>query len=184
MNGSARDDHRNAQSSGDASDPFDEFDDRESAVSQRLVRALIVAVSILIAVILLGIPIIRIIDAGGDRDRESAIREAREYVADQFTTATLDARSARAARQWTRPSLHELVEQIVGFLQASDPNIISGSEAAHAPVSCSPADPPQAECFQSWLRRPGEPDIIRIEFAVAIYGGAATVVTLRRIRAV
>jgi hypothetical protein len=159
----------------------DESEDDDAGMSdKRLLRASVWLLTIFLVVIMIGIPVLRALETR-DNDPDTAIRAARAYVADRFTVDVLTDRSVRAAVQWARPSLHQQVEEIVRSLQASDPDRITGAEASHAPVACTPADPPQAECYQSWLRQPGQPEIIRIEFAVAIYDGQATVVALREV---
>jgi len=166
----------------------DEFDDDDRGASQ-LFRVSVWLVSIVIVLVLIGIPVLGAIDTSrsegdGRRDRESAMRAERAFVADQFVTAALAERAQRAASEWTRPSLHDDVDALVGFLNAREPGRLLNSEATLAPVACSTADPPGADCFQAWLRQPNGPEIVRIEFAVAIFNGEATVVTLRRIAAI
>lgn len=187
MDERGRNTDRDAVEEPDEFGGFDDYGDEDvsGGGQSHLLRASVWLLSIFIILILIAIPVLRAIDASNNAgDRDDALQAAREYVADQFATDSLGERATRAASQWTRPSLHDEVAEIVGFLRASDPELVMSSEVSHAPVSCASSEPPGAACFQAWLRQPNGPEIIRIEFAVAIFDGAATVVSLRRIAAI
>jgi hypothetical protein len=163
----------------------EEFDDEEDDEAihrqQRRMRWVIGVVSALVIFSLAAIPVLRIIEFNQDSDPAAAARDARSYVATQFSDAALEHRSTRRAMQWAQPGLYDQVDAIVGFLQTQNEATLADTDSSVARVSCSPPVRVNTECFQAWLRKPGASDVIRIQFTVGIVDGEASVVDVRRV---
>jgi hypothetical protein len=168
-------------------DPFEEpnyenIDEERAHESHRTLRAAIWIVSGLIVFVMVGLPVLNIVQDSRRNNREAAVRDAREHVAVQFTAAALDRRSTRGALQWVHPSLSDEVDELVSYLRTRGEATLDGAEASLARVECGPNPYQESECFQAWLRQPGDaatPDIIRIWMIVAIVDGQARVVAIQ-----
>lgn len=161
---------------------FDRVDDREDDArrdSSGALRGVVWIVSAIVMIALVGLPLLRAIDARGDGRGESADAGARSRVAAQFAFAALDERSAPRAARWALPTLEQRIAAIVAFLQSLGDDSLEGAETALASVACGADAARERECFHAWLGRPGGPELIRLRFIVETVDGEATVVALR-----
>lgn len=154
------------------------IDEEPERGNERALRVIVALVSAIVISALVIVPVLRYLTLSDeDRDPETAARQARRYVAEQFANAALGARSTRDAAHWALPGLEDTIDaEIVGYLQSRDPSLVDGARVTLASSGCQAGTPPRAECFQAWLQRPGDVELIRIAFAVAIASGRATVV--------
>jgi hypothetical protein len=167
--------------------PFDdepEFDNLDEEEAQQRTQALRIAlgvIALIVVTILVILPVLRVLAFDDDADREKGARSARLFVAEQFSVAILELRSTRRATHWVTPGMYERVDQLVAYLQTREEGALDGAERSLARVDCAAVVVERAECFHAWLHRPGEPEILRIRFMVAIVDGAATVVDVSRV---
>lgn len=162
------------------------IDDEEAARSRPWLRTSVWLLSIFILIVFVTLPLLRIFvwADDGPSDHDTAARDARSFVATQFTTDALEARSVSAAQRWVQPELAETVDQIVGRLQATSPALIAGSHARVARAACREPAPNNAECFHAWLARAGQPEIIRVELVIGIVDGTATIIDLQTVASI
>lgn len=162
------------------------IDDAEAARSRPWIRTSVWLLSIFILITFVSLPLVRIFiwADDGPSDHDSAARDARSFVATRFTADALEARSVSLAQRWVQPELAETVEQIVGRLQATAPDLIAGSTARVARAACREPAPNNAECFHAWLARAGQPELIRVELVIGIIDGTATIIGLQTVASV
>jgi hypothetical protein len=133
-------------------------------------------VSFLVAIVFVSLPVLRTLPSDDRNDPDTARRDARRFVAQQFATDALEHRSTRRAVEWVVPELHADVDEIVGYLQSREPAVLEGAELSVAASTCGARSRGDAECFHAWLYRAGRGEVIRIRFDVAIVDGRARVV--------
>jgi hypothetical protein len=157
--------------------------DEEAARPNTVLRVGFWTLSVVVLAVFIALPLLRIaIWADDDTSQPGdAVRDARGFVATQFTHDALEARSVSAAQRWVQPDVEPTVEEIVGRLQATSPALMVDSRAAFARATCRHAVPDHAECFQAWLAQPGQPELIRVEVVIGIVDGSATVIGLESI---
>lgn len=144
-------------------------------------KLLIAPIAILIASMLIGLPLLRILSANGDDDalRMQAAIDARGQVALLFSSALLESRSATIAGRYAVSELHPQVDDIVADLRRRDADELRGALATTERVACqSPSE--GHECFVARLARRGESPVIEIRITVGIVGGAARVIAIER----
>lgn len=167
---------------------YENVDDAElaRADSGSWLRWLIWGGSALIVLAMVAVPALRLLD---DYNRSRAepndtAQAARTSVALRFSSAMLDDRSARVAIAYAEPELRGAIEQLIGSLQERDARDLDGAQVALARVACVGETVRGSECFQSWLRQPGQPEVMRIRFTVAVIEGQARVVAVERVASV
>ena len=140
-------------------------------------------VSFVLGIVLVSLPVLRALPSSEeDADPQEAARDARHYVAQQFTADALERRSTSRAARWAAPALYQQVDAVVGFLQTRDPAQLAGTEASVA--SCGARADADGECFHAWLSSPGQPEVIRVRFDVAIIDGRARIVRLEIVQTI
>jgi hypothetical protein len=163
---------------------YENIPDEEAHEHNQWLRVLLGVIALLIVSALVVLPVLRVLAANDDLDPEQGARDARQYVAERFSEAVLEQRSTWRSTHWAVPDLHADVDRVVAYLQTRDETLLAGAERSLAPVTCIPEQVShfeRPECFQAWLRKPGDGEIVRIAFVVAIADNAARVVDVTRL---
>jgi hypothetical protein len=163
---------------------YENIPDEKASEQTEWLRIALGVIALLIILALVAVPIFRVLAANGGGDQERGTRDARLFVAQQFTTAILERRSTSRAVFWAPPELHADIDRVVAYLQTRDPQQLDGAEVSLARVACMAGQErhfDRPECFQAWLRKPGAAEVVRIAFVVAIADNAARVVALSRL---
>lgn len=173
------------QPSGAYDHEYENVAEEEIPDRRGTLRVAVWAVSAVIALVMVALPVIRVIDWGdGDDDTDSSASEARAFVATRFTSDALVRLSPTAAARWAIPSLRDEIESIVSDLQQRPAADLRGAAVSVARVECDDGTDSDSECFHAWVRQPGAADLIRIAFVVSIVNGDARVIEIERINAV
>lgn len=142
-------------------------------------RLLLGTLGLLLAVSLLGIPVLRIVQSDDERTgNRSGL--ATENTALLFSNAVLERRSISRAMQVARPELRAQVDELIGELQLRDASDLAGAASALSEVRCEHTWPPGSVCYEAALAQPGRPPILAIRFAISDVQGLAIVVALSR----
>jgi hypothetical protein len=156
-------------------------DDTPDGTSNDLIPKLLIApIAIIIATMLIGLPVLRIISTNDNDDsmRLQAAAEARQQVALLFSSAALESRSINIAERYAVADVHAQVNTLVADLRRRDPEELRNAVSTTERVTCrSPVE--DNECFVSRLARPGEESLAEIRFTVGIVGGSARVVAIQ-----
>lgn len=155
-------------------------DDGGSPAREALLRPVVWLLTIFIVLVLLALPVMRALTAGRSDNPTAAARDARAYVATQFSEAALERRSTRLAAEWALGELRGQIDIVVADLQLRDAAEVEGAKATveRAPCRAGAAPQPDTECFRARLSRPDGALVTSIRFAVAIVDGRATVVAV------
>ena len=144
-----------------------------------LPRLLIAPIAILIATVMIGLPVLRILTAGDDDTtiRQQAANQARGQVAVLFASAVLESRSVTIAQRYAVEDAHERMRVIINDLQRREPGDLAGAVSSTARTACQNGEPGQ-ECFVARLARSGEDAVVEMPFVVGIVDGVARVVSI------
>ena len=155
--------------------------DQEEVPSTLLPKLLIAPIAILIATMMIGLPVLRILTADTDdaTERNQTASDVRGQVAVLFASAVLESRSPAIAARYVVEGLHPEMSAIIVNLQRSDPAVLQDAVATTTRVGCRDAQPEQ-ECFLARLGRSGEDAIVEMAFTVGIVNGVARVVNIER----
>lgn len=150
----------------------------EEASGSLVPKLLIAPIAVLIAAVLIGLPVLRILTADDEPTvRNQAASDARGQVAVLFASAALESRSISIARRYAVEEIHEQVEAVVADLMRRDPQDLQGAVARTSRTTCASIDDDQ-ECFNARLVGDGQEPVIEISFVVGIVNGAARVVAI------
>jgi hypothetical protein len=165
---------------GTPDDPsFDQDATGEDQPSQLIPKLLIAPIAILIATMMIGLPVLRILTADTDdaTERTQTASDVRGQVAVLFASAVLESRSPTIAARYVVEDVHPEMRAIIASLQRSEPAVLQDAIATTTRVGCRDARPEQ-ECFVARLGRSGEDTIIEMAFTVGIVNGVARVVNI------
>lgn len=141
-------------------------------------KLLIAPIAILIATVMIGLPVLRILTADDDTDvRNQAAFEARGQVAILFASAVLESRSSNIAGRYAVAEIHDQVDAVVANLMRREPEELQGAVARTSRTTCSNAEP-EEECFTARLVQSGQEPVLEISFVVGIVDGSARVVAI------
>ncbi len=149
-------------------------------------RVAVWIISALIAAVMVALPVLRVVDWGGDDDDDpgASASEARQFVATRFAAAALGERAASDAARWAVPNLRAEIDTIVSDLRQRSAADLSGATVSIARVDCDGSAGADRECFQAWIRQPGAADLLRVQFVVGIVNGDARVIEIERVNVV
>lgn len=141
-------------------------------------KLLIAPIALLIAVTMIGLPVLRILTADDDTTvRREAASNARGQVAVLFASAALESRAPTIATRYAIPELEDQIRAVVADLQRRDADDLRGAVARTSRATCA-NDVEGQECFVARLARSGEEPVTEISFVVGIVDGAARVVAI------
>lgn len=170
---------------GNAVDPDrpDNHDtDQDATLDERspdlIPKLLIAPIAILIAVTMIGLPVMRILTADDDTTvRREAASDARGQVAVLFASAVLESRAPSIAVRYAIPELEDQIRTMSADLQRRDADDLRGAVARTSRSTCA-NDVEEQECFVAQLSRSGEDPVIQIAFVVGIVNGVARVIAI------
>lgn len=164
---------------------YENVDEEEIRDHGGSLRVAVWIISALIAIVMIALPVLRVVDWGGDGDDSGvAASEARQLVATRFAAAALGERAANDAARWAVPNLRDEIDTIVSDLRQRTAPDLAGAAVSVARVDCDTSSSPDRECFQAWVRQPGATDLIRVHFVVGIVNGDVRVIDLERVNVV
>jgi len=170
------------QNPGTPDDPSFDQDATDDEPSSQLVPKLLIApIAILIATIMIGLPVLRILTADTDDAtvRNQTTSDVRGQVAVLFASAVLESRSPAIAARYAEDDVHPDMSAIIVDLQRTDPTVLQDAVATTSRVGCRNGRPGE-ECFVARLGRSGEAAIVEMAFTVGIVDGVARVVSIER----
>ena len=163
---------------------YENVDEEEIRDRGGSLRVAVLVVSIVIALVMIALPVLRVIDWGDDDGGNTAASEARALVAARFIDAVFVRRSTDVALRWALPRLRDEIDIIVADLNQRPAADFVGAAISFAAVACD-ADPgPDSECYHAWIRRPGAADLLRVQLTVTILNGDPVVTEIERINVV
>lgn len=154
----------------------DETQEHDQEDPDRLLRPIVWIISLFVVIVLIGIPLIRLIDYSRDQTPALAAEEARNHVAVQFAMAALGRRSTHQAEQWAIPGLHDSIDAVVLDLQLRDAAELADTTLRVTTIPCVAVSDPTAECYRARLVAPSGRVVSEVELTVAIVDGKAQVV--------
>jgi hypothetical protein len=159
--------------------PFNQDATDDERSSQLIPKLLIAPIAILIATMMIGLPVLRILTADTDDEavRNQTASDVRGQVAVLFASAVLESRSPTIAARYAEEGVHAEMRNIIVNLQRSDGAVLQDAVATTMRVGCRDAQPEQ-ECFVARLGRSGEDAIVEMAFTVGIVNGVARVVSI------
>jgi len=171
--------------SGEYDHTYENVDEEEIRDHGGSLRVAVWIISALIAAVMVALPVLRVVDWGGDDDDAGAsASEARQFVATRFAGAVLGERAASDAARWAIPNLRDEIDTIVGDLRQRPAADLSGAAVSIARVDCDVSSDADRECFHAWIRQPGASDLLRVQFVVGIVNGDARVIEIERVNVV
>jgi hypothetical protein len=163
---------------------YENIDEDEIADRRSSFRIVVFAVSAVIALVMIALPVIRVIDWGDDDDANASASEARAFVATRFASDAFARLSLAAASRWAVPQLQDEIESTIDDLRQQPTADLQGATVSVAAVDCGGPTEPDSECFHAWVRQPGDADLIRVKLTVSIVNGNARVTAIERVNVV